>query len=236
MILTVVGFAGSRILSRLKNERGNEAVEMKPILPFGVVILGAGASSRMGRPKLLLPWGATTVVGHIISQWRELGASQIAVVLRDNDLSLTVELDRLNVPQTDRIINPQPERGMFSSILCAANWNGWRDNLNSFAIALGDQPQLRLGMLRELLACHSEHPDRLCQPEFEGRGRHPILLPRPLFNELKRTSAGTLKDFLKLIPASAVQYPINDITLSLDLDTPEDYINAMTRFSAHEKA
>ncbi|HEV2319475.1 MAG TPA: NTP transferase domain-containing protein, partial [Verrucomicrobiae bacterium] len=187
-------------------------------------------------PKLLLPWGATTVVGHIISQWRKLGASQIAVVLRANDLSLTVEMDRLNVPQSDRIINPQAERGMFSSIRCAANWNGWHDNLDSFAIALGDQPQLRLRMLRDLLACHSEHPDRLCQPEFEGRGRHPVLLPRRVFNELKQTTAETFKDFLKLIPASSVQCPINDITLSLDLDTPEDYIKAMTRFSAHEKA
>ena len=42
---------------------------------LGVVILGAGASSRMGRPKLLLPWRDTTVIGQIIRQWRELGAA-----------------------------------------------------------------------------------------------------------------------------------------------------------------
>ena len=48
------------------------------IAPFGVIILGAGASSRMGRPKLLLPWRGTTVIGHIIYQWRELGAAQIS--------------------------------------------------------------------------------------------------------------------------------------------------------------
>ena len=41
--------------------------------PLGVVILGAGASARMGEPKLLLPWRGTTVIGHLISQWRELG-------------------------------------------------------------------------------------------------------------------------------------------------------------------
>ncbi len=50
--------------------------------PLGVVILGAGASSRMGRPKLLLPWGATTIVGHLLEQWQTLGAAQIAVVRR----------------------------------------------------------------------------------------------------------------------------------------------------------
>lgn len=204
----------------------------QPPLPFGVIILGAGASSRMGRPKLLLPWRATTVVGHIIGQWRELGASQIAVVQRDNDIGLTAELDRLNLPQSDRIANPHPERGMFSSILCAANWGGWRGDLKSFAIALGDQPQLRLEMLRDLVTFHSEHSDAVCQPAFQGRGRHPVLLPREVFNQLNRTDAETLKDFLKLIPRSAVQYPVDDAALSLDLDTPEDYIEAMTHFSA----
>ena len=93
---------------------------------LGVVILGAGASSRMGRPKLLLPWRDTTVIGAILRQWRELGAAQIAVVHRPDDAALAAELDRLDFPAHDRIENPQPERGMFSSIVCAANWPGWR--------------------------------------------------------------------------------------------------------------
>ena len=93
---------------------------------LGVVILGAGASSRMGRPKLLLPWRGTTVIGAILRQWRELGAAQIAVVLRPGDAPLAAELDRLDFPRADRIENPQPERGMFSSIVCAANWPGWQ--------------------------------------------------------------------------------------------------------------
>ena len=107
---------------------------------LGVVILGAGASSRMGRPKLLLPWKDTTVIGHILRQWRELGARQIAVVHRPDDAPLAAELDRLGVPAHDRIENPTPELGMFSSIVCAANWSGWRTEISSWAIALGDQP------------------------------------------------------------------------------------------------
>lgn len=201
-------------------------------LPFGVVILGAGASSRMGRPKLLLPWRGTTVIGHIIGQWRDLGALQIAIVQRDNDNSLAVELDRLEVSQSDRVKNPAPARGMFSSILCAADWDGWKPEIASIAIALGDQPQLRMETLRGLLACHRARPNALCQPEFQGRPRHPVLLPRDIFNQLKVTRAETLKDFLKLIPSPTVQYSVDDAALSLDLDTPEDYIRAMTQFGA----
>lgn len=196
---------------------------VKNIPAFGVVILGAGASSRMGRPKLLLPWRDTTVIGQIIRQWRELGAGQIAVVQRPNDPALFAELDRLDHPRADRIDNPQPEQGMFGSIICAANWTGWRQEISSWAIALGDQPHLRLDTLRGLLEFHAANADAICQPEFDGHARHPVILPRAAFEELRRTRAETLKDFLKLAACRSVCWLTNDSGMALDMDTPEDF-------------
>lgn len=205
-----------------------------PLPPLGVVILGAGASARMGRPKLLLPWAGTTVIGHIIRQWRELGAAQIAVVHRPNDASLFAELDRMGFPASDRIENPQPDRGMFSSVQCAANWNGWRRDISRWVMVLGDQPHLRLETLRILLTKSAQRPDAVCLPEFGGRGRHPVILPRRAFEELKASRAETLKDFLKQVSCRSVQVVINDAGLTLDLDTPEDYIRTQTTIS-HER-
>jgi molybdenum cofactor cytidylyltransferase len=193
----------------------------KPAL--GVVILGAGASSRMGRPKLLLPWRDTTVIGAIVRQWRELGAHQIAVVHRPNDAALVAEFDRLDFPARDRIENPQPERGMFSSIVCAANWRGWTKEIASWALALGDQPHLRTETLRVLLEFAALHPDAICQPDFARHARHPVILPRAAFAALKGSQAESLKDFLKLISLPRVQCSVTDAGLSLDMDTPEDY-------------
>ena len=190
---------------------------------LGVIILGAGASSRMGRPKLLLPWRDTTVIGAIIRQWRELGAGQITVVHRPNDTALFAELDRLELSAQDRIENPQPERGMFSSIVCAANWPGWRKEISSWALALGDQPHLRTETLRVLLEFHAANTDAICQPEFDGHGRHPVILPRTAFELLKRTPAGNLRDFLKQISSPSVKCRMADSGLALDMDTPEDY-------------
>ena len=107
---------------------------------LGVVLLAAGRSTRMGKPKLLLPWGRTSVLGHLIKQWKALGAKQIAVVCAPDDGAMRVELDRLGFPVQDRIINPAPDRGMFSSIQCAAQWSGWQAALTHWAIVLGDQP------------------------------------------------------------------------------------------------
>ena len=196
-------------------------------LPLGAIVLGAGASSRMGRPKLLLPWGETSIIGHIIGQWRELGASQTAIVCRPNDLELAAELGRLSFPLAGRIENPQPERGMFSSIRCAANWGGWKSELTVWAIVLGDQPHLRADMLRALLAFQREHVDAICQPVYGGHARHPVLLPRKVWDELKDSRVKTLKEFLKRTSSPVVKCPIEDSGLGLDLDRPEDYEKAV---------
>ena len=192
-------------------------------LRFGVAILAAGASTRMGSPKLLLPWADTTVIGHLISQWRKLNSAQTAIVLRPHDSVLAAELDRLHFRPANRIANPQPERGMFSSIQCAAAWAGWQADISHWAIVLGDQPHLRPDTLLRLLDFAVRHPESICQPARNGRAAHPVILPRPAFNELKGSTAATLKDFLSATAIQRVQCETDDPGLGQDLDTPEDY-------------
>ena len=202
---------------------------------LGVILLGAGASSRMGQPKLLLPWGDTSIIGHLIRLWRKLQAAQIAVVCRPADKDLDAELDRLGFPPSDRIKNPQPERGMFSSIQCAARWSGWKPEISAWALVLGDQPHLRLETLQVLLEFHAASAADVCQPEFGGHARHPVILARQAFHELKQTRAETLKDFLKQFSGRSVQCRVDDAGLSVDLDTPEEYKQAAFTSAAHEK-
>ena len=197
---------------------------------LGIVILAAGRSRRMGRPKLLLPWGATSVLGHQIGTWRALGAGQIAVVCANGDDALNGELDRLRFPATDRIGNPDAEQGMFSSIRCATKWSGWSARLTQWAITLGDQPHLQMQTLRALLNFAEANPNRVCQPRRLGHLRHPVILPKSFIHELAGTSAPTLKDFLKTIPEHLAAFDADDAGLDLDLDTPEDYQRALALF------
>jgi len=192
-------------------------------LQWGVVILAAGASRRMGSPKLLLAWRGTTVIGHLLAQWQELGAAQIAVVMRAHDEKLAAELDRLDFPPSNRIINPQPERGMFSSVLCGAGWNGWQHSLSHWAIVLGDQPHLQAGTLRALLECSAQNPTVICQPAWAGRLGHPVILPRTAFIQLENSGVTTLKEFLTLSGQSRLACPVADPGGLADMDTPEDY-------------
>ena len=202
----------------------------RAVLDFGVVILAAGASSRMGKPKLLLPWGVTSVLGHLIGQWKALRAGQIAAVWATGDQAVSVELDRLGFPKVNRVVNPTPERGMFSSIQCAARWSGWNAQLTHWAIVLGDQPHLRRETLRALLDFAGAQSNQVCQPSRLGRPRHPVVVPKTVFVELKDSRAATLKEFLQALPSGAALCELDDPGLDFDVDTPADYEQALRLF------
>ena len=202
------------------HERGNKQ------LKIGVVILAAGASRRMGEPKLLLPWGQTSVLGHLLAQWTKLHAQQTAVVLAADAQPIVEELNQLNFSKANRIFNPAPDAGMFSSIQSAANWPGWNPELTHWAITLGDQPHLKETTLQQLLDFGARNPDKICQPMRGERRKHPVLLARRFFHELKSTSAGDLKMFLVEHASDLSGFESNDAGLDLDMDTREDYERA----------
>jgi len=190
---------------------------------FGVAILAAGRSQRMGRPKMLLPWGATSVLGHLLQSWKELHARQVAVVCAADARDMHHELSRLRFSPSDCIFNPAPERGMFSSIRCAASWPGWKAELTHWIITLGDQPHLRLETFRTLLDFGAAHPGNICQPLRKGKQKHPVLLPKRVFTELADSRAADLKQFLAGHAGDLAGFESDDAGLDSDMDTPEDY-------------
>ncbi len=192
---------------------------------LGVIILAAGRSARMGKPKLLLPWEGTSVVGHLLATWSGLGAKQIVVVCAENDQPMEAELDHLVFPSAGRIYNPLPERGMFSSIQCSARWPGWTGGLTHWAVVLGDQPHLGDETLRTLLAFAATHAQQVCQPQHGGHRRHPVILPRPAFERLADTTSPDLKEFLNSCEIALCA--LDDPGLALDIDLPEDYEKAL---------
>lgn len=212
----------------------------RPFTP-AAIILAAGASSRMGRPKMLLPWGPTTIIGHLIQQWQRLGVQPVAVVCAGenvpqpdghvcrmpSNLELATELDRLGLPLTERIFNPAPERGMFSSIQCAARWPGWRPDLTHWILVLGDQPHLRLETLKTLLDFAATHPDQICQPSRNGHPRHPVVLPQAAFQSLALTNEPQLKSFLQNSAPAVNWCEMDDPGLDIDIDRPADYEKAV---------
>lgn len=193
---------------------------------LGAIILAAGNSSRMGRPKMLLPWHETTVLGHLIALWTDL-ASQVAVVHAAADAVIEAELNRVQFPMRNRIVNPDPARGMFSSIQCAAGWDRWKPELTHWAIVLGDQPHLRRSSLGAVIDFTKSNREKICQPSREGSARHPVILPKHAFEKLSGSTEENLKQFLQLLATEVSLIELDDPGLDLDIDHPADYTKAL---------
>lgn len=192
---------------------------------LGAIILAAGNSSRMGRPKMLLPWHETTVLGHLIALWTDL-ASQVAIVHAAADAVIEAELNRVQFPMRNRIVNPDPGRGMFSSIQCAARWTGWKPELTHWAVVLGDQPHLRRSSLVAVVDFAKSQRGKICQPSRGGLARHPVVLPKNAFEKLDGSNEENLKEFLQLLSAEVSLIELDDPGLDLDIDHPADYAKA----------
>ena len=199
-------------------------------LSMAVVILAAGSSTRMGTPKMLLPWGNSSMLGHILARWQAIPVAQVGVVIAQTTAEVCAELDRLEFPHQNRIPNPSPECGMFGSIQCAAAWPGWNSAVRQWAIVLGDQPQLQEVTLRQLVAFANQNPERVCQPKHRSEWRHPVVLPKAVFGRLGSSSARTLREFLAGLERVGLECA--DPGLDYDIDTPEDYLQALAKEKA----
>jgi molybdenum cofactor cytidylyltransferase len=181
------------------------------------VILAAGGSSRMGRPKALLPvaQGARTFVAAIAETARAGGSSGVVVVVgppHDAEIRRRLPAGAASVP------NPRPERGMLSSV--QAGVSALPEGASAALIWPVDVPFVQPETVRAIL---DAAPGRLLVPTHDGRGGHPLRVPRARFGELIALDpeAG-LKALLEARPAELVRLAVDDPGVLVDIDTPED--------------
>jgi molybdenum cofactor cytidylyltransferase len=190
---------------------------------ISAILLAAGLSSRMGQPKLLLPWGGTTVLGQVVSTFAAAGMEAIVVVTggaREQVERLAAELAKEYPVRT--VYNPEYECGeMLSSI--QAGLAVLDSQARAALIGLGDQPQVREETVRHICAAFVKNKSPLVIPSFQNRRGHPWLAARPLWPKILALPISTTpRQFLNTY-AGQVEYVAADESILQDLDTPEDY-------------
>lgn len=186
------------------------------------IVLAAGQSRRMGRPKMLMPWGKTTVLKHVLDTVHAAGIEDIIVVTGGEREKVEAEL--MGASGVRAVFNAEHARGeMLSSIQCGLR--GMKAEAEAALICLGDQPQIEEGSVR--LVCEEFDKSRavLIVPSYQMRRGHPWLMARTQWNDfLDLRASQTPRDFLNL-HAEEIHY-VNVDTPSVieDLDTPEDYL------------
>jgi len=180
------------------------------------LVLAAGGSRRLGRPKQLLPYGRATLLDHVLDTARSCAFDQLLCVIGGSagDVRSTVDLSGVEVVE-----NPDFGEGCSSSIAAALHAVDSRSDV--LVLMLGDQPGVTAGTVATLLAGRGEAPIAACA-YFDGRG-HPLAFSRSLFPELAGLHGD--KAVWKLLDrheAVAADVPV-DGEIPRDIDTWEDY-------------
>ncbi len=180
------------------------------------LVLGAGGSSRLGRPKQLLPYGDATLLDHTVATARACHFDQIVVPLGGaaEDVRTTVDLSGVDV-----VVNYAFGKGCSSSIAAAVGTIDPR--CETLVLMLGDQPGVTPDTVRALLEGRGDAPLAVCRYD-DGRG-HPLAFDRSVFDEL--TTLHGDKGVWRLLDERASE--VVEVRLPgavpLDVDTPEDY-------------
>ncbi|MBN2387108.1 MAG: nucleotidyltransferase family protein [Anaerolineales bacterium] len=198
---------------------------------IAAVILAAGQSRRMGCPKLLLPWGQTTVLGQVITAFATgLAADfEIVVVTGADREQIEALVGRMTAIPVRAVHNlNHRERGMLGSI--QAGIRALAPGVEAALIGLGDQPQVREETVQDVCAVYRTTHADLIVPSFQNRRGHPWLVSRPLWDEILQLPATTTpRQFLSAQAGTLHYVDVPDDSILRDLDTPEAYENQRPR-------
>lgn len=179
----------------------------------------------MGVPKLLLPFREHTILGSVVAALQEGGVSRIVLVTAPDheDLRTWAREARVQVA-----VNPDPERGMLSSILAGISALGGAARLaqegERLAVCPADLPALSPSTVAAVL--RSRAP--LAVPAYQGRRGHPLVIAPELIPEIETLDlASGLRELLERHPDRLLTIEVDDPGSVRDVDTPNDYRSLM---------
>jgi len=186
----------------------------------GVIILAAGASSRLGSPKQLLAYAGATLLQHSIEAAQSSDASSVLVVLGANADSIKTEINHTTAKV---IVNPDWKEGMASSIRCGLQTLvEMHPQTEAVIFMVADQPFVTADLLNNLMELNRKEQHSIVASEYGATFGTPVLFTKRFFPELMELTGDVgAKSLVRkyLNEAAFVSFPKGEI----DIDTVEDY-------------
>lgn len=188
----------------------------------------------MGRSKLALPVGSSTVLEQLVGTLRECGVLSILVVLAPGE----ERLPALAVRAGARAVHlPEVTADMRATVafgLRSLREHDQAKDGDSWLLIPADHPALDANSLRQLLAARNGQPaDMVYIPTFEGQRGHPAILPFSLSHEITNLPEGEgINQLLRRHTNRTLLVPVDSPAVLWDLDTEEDYAKLLAHFAS----
>ncbi len=193
---------------------------------IGAIIPAAGQSRRMGVQKHLLPFGATTVIGHIVDQIFQGGISDVRVVVGH-------QADRIAAALSGRPVRivPNPDyrqTDMLSSVRCGLR--ALPPTCEAILVALGDQPAITAELVRTMGESFSATGEGIVVPAYGGKRGHPLLFATRYGSEILTSYDDVgLRGLLAAHSEAVFELSVATSAVLSDMDYPEDYRRELAR-------
>jgi molybdenum cofactor cytidylyltransferase len=197
--------------------------------PIAGIILSAGASRRMGTPKALLPLDGETFLDRLIRLFSEVAITPI-VVLGDHAAQIQSGIQR--GAQAAFVVNPDPERGMLSSLQCGLKAVPQAAEAVMFTPV--DHPNLERSTLEKLIGHFIAQRASVIVPAFQGEHGHPVLIARPLIAELLALpAAAQASDVIHRYRSETNYISVDDPAVITDVDDRAAYAELLGHRKIH---
>jgi molybdenum cofactor cytidylyltransferase len=188
------------------------------------IVLAAGQSTRMGADKLLTPLGKKRLIEHTLRAYRK--AERVQDVLLVVPPGQTARFEPLRTPHVHLVENPDPSRGMISSIRAGLE-SSWAQERN-FLIAPADVPFVPPEVIDRLVKEMATRRCKVVIPTYKGLGGHPGLFSKDLREDffLHGDKKGT-REILFRYTSDTARLHVHDPDVCFDIDAPEDVAMAL---------
>lgn len=186
---------------------------------ISAILLAAGKSRRMGRPKLLMPFGQSTIVEQAIDNLLGSVVDEVIVVLGHG---AEEAIKTLVTKPVKLMTNPDYEQGMSTSIIAGLTLVD--SQVQAVMLALGDQPLINSQTINKLVKEFYNHDKGIAIPTCQGRRGHPIIFAikyKEKLLELRGDMGG--RQIIKDHPDDILEVAVSCEGIFIDIDTVDNY-------------
>jgi len=188
---------------------------------IAAVVLSAGESSRMGRPKALLPIDGQSFIEKIVGALKQSGIARIVVVLGFNADGMRRQVEHLPV---EIVVNPDYKQGQLSSLQAAIRHLQSTGNCDGMLVHLVDHPYIDSRMVRSMIDSFGDSDKLIVVPCHQGKRGHPVIFSNQLFQELLDAPQDQgAKAVVNAHRDRTLEIDTDDAGITVDIDTPELY-------------
>ena len=189
------------------------------------VVLASGASRRMKRQKLLLPYKGKTIIGNVVDRAMESKANEVIVVVGDNGDGEAIASSLENLHPII-LKNKNPQRGMLSS--AQRGIVAIPAGVSAVMMLLGDHPMVRPQVMDMMIDALQKEDKDIVIPTYKGKRGHPILIDLKYRDEILALDGDRgLRELVDRYPDKVLELAVEYEDILTDIDTPKDYEDAI---------